>query len=111
MINDLVSGLFSGHVAVEIPDNRNDIEAFLTWLKKACPFATWNDGSELTEFFPNPSLDKVRCFHAHHLRGLMYDSRVYIQETWPHITFATTDEVMNFNHHKPDFSAFVDDLL
>lgn len=104
--------MLNGRVAVQIPDNHDDAEAFLEWLQANCPDLYWNDGSVLTEFCPYINIDRVpQCFHRRPDKGLMFDSNRYVAEMLS-CTIVTVDEMIAATSAKiPDVSDFLDQLL
>lgn len=108
--NDIIDGLLSGVVAIRIPDDSDEALNFLERLSEAVPDLRWNDGGLPTEF--NPSQSATRNYYYHkspNERGLMYDSRNYIEEYLRYITaFVDADEAFN---QTTDCSNLLNDLL
>ena len=110
LTNNIVDGLLSGVVAVRIPDDSDEALDFLERLSEAAPDLYWNDGGLPTEFNPVQNITRNYYYHkSQNERGMMYDSRDYIEEHLHHITtFVDADEVFN---QTTDCSNLLNDLL
>ena len=110
LTNDIIDGLLNSIVAIRIPDDCDEALEFLERLSVAAPDLHWNDGGLPTEFNPIQSITRNYYYHkSPNERGLMYDSRDYIEEYLHHITtFVDADEVFN---QTTDCSNLLNDLL
>lgn len=109
LANDIVAGLLDNTVAIRIPDNNNEALKFLEQLSEAAPGLTWNDGTLLTDYNPNRYGVLDGYYHMKSGGGLMWDSRRFIEESYPSIiTFVNAEEVFD---QTTDCSNILIDLL